>query len=56
VDVVRRRGCRLGFTTVPAVATLALETALTFPRLDTSDLPREGTAPPDRWADAVAHG
>jgi peptidoglycan/xylan/chitin deacetylase (PgdA/CDA1 family) len=39
LEVLTDRGCRLGFTTEPAVADVRNHTALCLPRLDTNDLP-----------------
>lgn len=40
IEIVRRRGGALVFTTAPGVAELTPEHALTLPRLDTNDLPQ----------------
>lgn len=39
LDVLRPRGCRLGFTVEPRIANLDTDDRLTLPRLDTNDLP-----------------
>jgi peptidoglycan/xylan/chitin deacetylase (PgdA/CDA1 family) len=39
LNVLRRRGCKLGFTVEPRIANLEREGRLTFPRIDTNDLP-----------------
>ncbi|NBN79439.1 polysaccharide deacetylase family protein [Microvirga tunisiensis] len=40
LDVLRARGCSLGFTVEPALADLATRDPLLLPRLDTNDLPQ----------------
>ena len=39
LDVLRPRGCRLGFTVEPRIANLNTDDRLALPRLDTNDLP-----------------
>ena len=40
ITVLKDRGCRMGFTTKARTADIIFENALTFPRLDTNDLPK----------------
>jgi peptidoglycan/xylan/chitin deacetylase (PgdA/CDA1 family) len=52
LTLLRARGCRIGVTTRPAVASIVESEILTLPRLDTNDLPpvssaaSDGSAPP----------
>jgi len=39
LEILRRRGCRLGFGVEARVADLSLDNRLTLPRMDTNDLP-----------------
>jgi peptidoglycan/xylan/chitin deacetylase (PgdA/CDA1 family) len=49
VSLLRERGCLLAVTNVPDIATVALETLLSLPRLDANHLPTDASAPPNQW-------
>jgi len=49
LDIMRSRACKFGLTTVPDIADVTAKTALTLPRLDTNDLPKDGMAKPNDW-------
>ena len=49
VALLRERGCVLGVTNRPSIATVAPDTVLTLPRLDANHLPADGLAPPNEW-------
>ncbi len=44
IGIIRERGCKLGLSTRVAVAELTRDNALTLPRLDTNDLPKDRNA------------
>ena len=54
LDVLRERGCRVGLTSRPDVATLSPGNALTLPRLDTNDFPKCASAGRAVWTQRVA--
>jgi peptidoglycan/xylan/chitin deacetylase (PgdA/CDA1 family) len=49
LDLLRRNGCRAGFTTEVRTADLDADDRLTIPRLDTNDLPKRGDAEAAAW-------
>jgi peptidoglycan/xylan/chitin deacetylase (PgdA/CDA1 family) len=49
LTILRREGCRAGFTTEVRLADIARDDPLTLPRIDTNDLPRHGDAAPSEW-------
>lgn len=49
LEILRARDCRFALTTVPGIADATPENALILPRLDTNDLPKDGTAPANEW-------
>jgi hypothetical protein len=49
LEVLRRNGCRAGFTTEVRTADLNSDDRLTIPRLDTNDLPKRGDAEAAAW-------
>lgn len=49
VDCLKKKGCRLAFTTVTDTVNLATSNPLLIPRLDTNDLPKIATAEPNIW-------
>lgn len=49
VSLLRKRGCKAGFTTEVRIADLDSDDPLTLPRLDTNDLPKTGDAEPNEW-------
>lgn len=53
VDLLRRRGCKVGLTTEVDVADMAGRDPLILPRLDTNDLPKTGSAPANAWTQKV---
>jgi peptidoglycan/xylan/chitin deacetylase (PgdA/CDA1 family) len=53
VDIAKRRNCRLGLTTRVGVAALTPENALTLERLNTNDIPKQASAPPNQWTQQV---
>ncbi|MGE5490531.1 MAG: polysaccharide deacetylase family protein [Actinomycetota bacterium] len=53
LDILRQRGCALGFTTEVALADPAGHDPLLLPRLDTNDLPKNAAADPVAWTTAV---
>jgi peptidoglycan/xylan/chitin deacetylase (PgdA/CDA1 family) len=46
LEVVRQRGCKLGFTTEARRGDLSKDDPLVFPRFDTNDLPKDRNAEP----------
>lgn len=53
VDLLRGKGCAVGVTVKPDIARLGVDDPLLLPRLDTNNLPIDGTAPPNRWTHRV---
>lgn len=53
LDILRSRGCGLGFTTDVSIANLSKNDKLLLPRLDTNDLPKSATADPSSWTSSV---
>ena len=49
VELLRARGCGVGFTTRPDLATVTAAGMLVLPRLDTNDLPVQAEAPIGSW-------
>lgn len=49
IDVVRARGCKLGFASELEIATLTHDNAFTLQRLDTNDLPKHPDAGTGEW-------
>ena len=49
LNLLGNRGCKLGLTCVPEVASVTPEARLTMPRLDTNDLPCSADAPANAW-------
>jgi len=47
--ILKSRKCAIGLATEVAIADLALHNVLALPRLDTNDLPRSRSAPPNDW-------
>jgi peptidoglycan/xylan/chitin deacetylase (PgdA/CDA1 family) len=54
-EVLRDNGCRVGLTTVLGVAS-GHDDPLLMPRLDTNDLPKVASAPPNIWTKHVLVG
>ena len=53
LSIVRKKGCKAGFTTEVQIADLDSNDPLTLPRLDTNDLPKQGDAAPNDWTRQV---
>ncbi len=49
VSVLKKKGCRIAFTTVVNTANLRQESPLLLPRLDTNDLPKKAGASTNNW-------
>lgn len=49
LEILRRKGCRAGFTTEVRIADISRDDFLTLPRIDTNDLPRQEDAAPNMW-------
>jgi peptidoglycan/xylan/chitin deacetylase (PgdA/CDA1 family) len=49
IDVVKSRGCRIGFAVDVGIAHLEGSNPFALPRLDTNDLPKQGGAAPNEW-------
>jgi len=49
IAVLNARGCRIGLTTDVAIADLESYNPLALPRLDTNDMPKQGSAAPNEW-------
>ena len=49
LGVLRRNGCRAGFTTEERAANLDTDSSLTIPRLDTNDLPKRSDGDGAAW-------
>jgi len=49
LSVLKEKGCSLALTTEVGIADLSKKQPLTFPRLDTNDLPKDGIAKPNKW-------
>lgn len=48
-NLLRKKGCKLAFTTVTDVANTESDNPLLIPRLDTNDLPKVSMAQPNEW-------
>ena len=53
VELLKEKNCRIGLTTEVAVAKPSLSSALTLPRLDTNDLPKNSKTPANQWTQQV---
>lgn len=49
IEVVKSRGCRIGLAVEAGIADLQSNNSMTLPRLDTNDLPKQGSAAPNEW-------
>lgn len=49
LSLLRLRNCTVGLTTKVGLADLGRDDPLTFPRLDTNDLPKAADASPNKW-------
>ena len=49
IEILKKKKCALGFTTVVNVATFSKENAYTLERLDTNDLPKSSNSKPNLW-------
>jgi len=49
VECLKKKGCKLAFTTVADTVNLATESPLLLPRLDTNDLPKRANDKPNIW-------
>ncbi len=53
LGILRKKGCKAGFTTEVRIADLDHDDPLTLPRIDTNDLPKRGDAAPNEWTRQV---
>lgn len=49
LEILKNRNCCIGLTTRVGIADVIRDNPLTFPRLDTNDLPKDGETPPNEW-------
>jgi peptidoglycan/xylan/chitin deacetylase (PgdA/CDA1 family) len=56
LGILRKKGCKAGFTTEVHIADLDRDDPLTLPRIDTNDLPKRGDAAPNEWTMRVLEG
>jgi peptidoglycan/xylan/chitin deacetylase (PgdA/CDA1 family) len=49
LEILRRKGCKVGLTTRVGVADLSNESPLLLSRIDTNDLPKKADAGPNDW-------
>jgi peptidoglycan/xylan/chitin deacetylase (PgdA/CDA1 family) len=54
MELLRVRGCRAAVSTRPDLASIAADTLLALPRLDTNDLPVSADAEPNEWTRLAA--
>jgi peptidoglycan/xylan/chitin deacetylase (PgdA/CDA1 family) len=53
LSILRKKGCKAGFTTGVRIADLDRDDSLTLPRLDTNDLPKHEDGAPTEWTSQV---
>ncbi len=53
LTILKEKGCSLALTTEVAIANLEKNQRFALPRLDTNDLPKDGSARPNKWTLAV---
>jgi hypothetical protein len=49
MKILEESGCVVGLTTEVGIANLDVDNALTLPRLNTNDLPKDAFSPPNEW-------
>ena len=53
LQLLAERNCRLAFTTDLGLAMLEPNSVLRLRRLDTNDLPKDSSSPPNHWTQAI---
>jgi len=56
LSILKQRNCSVGLTTEVGIADLTKDNPLTFPRLDTNDLPKDSKAETNAWTQKVMDG
>jgi len=49
IEILKKKGCALGFTTEVNIANFSKENAYTLERLDTNDFPKLSYSEPNIW-------
>jgi len=53
IEIIKRKKCKVGLTTIPALASSEIENAYTMGRLDTNDFPKTNTSLQNKWVKRV---
>jgi len=49
IEILKKKGCAMGFTTDMNIAKITKDNAFTLPRLDTNDFPKLANSKPNSW-------